>query len=94
MPPRLPDLIKRARRLALERDRLVQELAREWSAALKGQGFSPRDLDELWAGLTEEAVRRLQRSAAGADAAAIRRETHEVITRVKERVEALLAAGG
>jgi hypothetical protein len=50
--PRLPELIKRARRLAHERDRLVQELAREWSAALRGQGFSPRDLDELWAGLT------------------------------------------
>ncbi|HXJ83725.1 MAG TPA: hypothetical protein VMS64_34195 [Candidatus Methylomirabilis sp.] len=95
MPPRLPDLIKRARRLALERDRLVQELAREWSGALKGQGFSPRDLDELWAGLTEEAVRRLLRSAgASVDARAIRRETHEVITRVKERVEALLASGG
>jgi len=93
--PRLPELVKRARRLALERDRLVQELAREWSSALKGQGFSPRDLDELWAGLTEEAVRRLLRSTAGsADAAVIRREAHEVITRVKERVEALLAAGG
>ena len=95
MAPRLPELVKRARRLALERDRLVQELAREWSSALKGQGFSPRDLDELWAGLTEEAVRRLLRSTDGsADAAALRREAHEVITRVKERVEALLAAGG
>lgn len=95
MPPRLPELIRRARRLALERDRLVQELAREWSGALKGQGFSPRDLDELWAGLTEEAVRRLLRASPGnTDAAAIRREAHEVITRVKERVEALLAAGG
>jgi hypothetical protein len=95
MPPRLPELVKRARRLALERDRLVQEVAREWSNALRGQGFSPRDLEELWAGLTEEAVRRLLRSSAiGADAAAIRRETHEVITRVKERVEALLASGG
>jgi len=95
MPPRLPELVRRARRLALERDRLVQELAREWGGALKGQGFSPRDLDELWAGLTEEAVRRLLRSPAvgGADAVAIRREAHEVITRVKERVEALLAAG-
>ena len=91
MPPRLPELIKRARRLALERDRLVQELAREWSGALKGQGLSPKDLEELWAGLTEEAVRRLSRSPAGeAGAAAIRREAHEVITRVKERVEALL----
>jgi hypothetical protein len=95
VPPRLPELVKRARQLALERDRLVQEMAREWSSALRGQGFSPRDLEELWAGLTEEAVRRLLRSArSGADAAAIRRETHEVITRVKERVEALLASGG
>jgi pullulanase/glycogen debranching enzyme len=95
MPPRLPDLIKRARRLALERDRLVQELARDWSRALKGQGFSPRDLEELWAGLTEDAVRRFARGAAGeVGAAAIRHEAHEVITRVRERVEALLAAGG
>ena len=94
MAPRLPELIKRARRLALERDRLVQELARDWSTALKGQGFSPRDLEELWAGLTEEAVRRLLRSGGGVDAATVRREAHEVITRVKERVEALLASGG
>jgi len=95
VPPRLPELIKRARRLALERDRLVQELARDWSSALKGQGFSPRDLEELWAGLTEEAVRRLLRTGGGGvDAATVRREAHEVITRVKERVEALLASGG
>jgi hypothetical protein len=93
--PRLPELIKRARRLALERDRLVQELARDWSSALKGQGFSPRDLEELWAGLTEEAVRRLLRSGGGGvDAPTVRREANEVITRVKERVEALLASGG
>ena len=95
MPPRLPELIKRARRLALERDRLVHELAREWTAALRGQGFSPRDLDELWAGLTEEAVRRLAKGAtAGAGAEIIRREANEVIARVKERVESELAAGG
>ncbi len=95
MAPRLPELIKRARRLALERDRLVQELARDWSSALKGQGFSPRDLEELWAGLTEEAVRRLLRSGGGGvDAPTVRREANEVITRVKERVEALLASGG
>jgi len=95
VPPRLPELIKRARRLALERDRLVQELARDWSSALKGQGFSPRDLEELWAGLTEEAVRRLLRTGGGGvDAATVRREANEVITRVKERVEALLASGG
>ena len=63
MPPRLPELIKRARRLALDRDRLIQELARDWVAALKGRGFSPRDLEELWAGLTEEAVRRLAKQS-------------------------------
>jgi len=93
--PRLPELIKRARRLALERDRLVHELAREWTTALKGQGFSPRDLDELWAGLTEEAVRRLLKTAAGSvGVEALRREANEVIARVKERVETGLAAGG
>src|SRR3989304_115110 len=70
MAPRLPELIRRARRLALERDRLVHELAREWTTALKGQGFSPRDLDELWAGLTEEAVRRLLKTPAGRGGAA------------------------
>ncbi|HET8578344.1 MAG TPA: hypothetical protein VFO18_14705 [Methylomirabilota bacterium] len=95
MGARLPELIRRARRLARERDRLVQDLAREWSSALRGQGFSPRDLDELWAGLTEEAVRRLLRTTdlrAGSEA--IRREAGEVIARVKERVETELAAGG
>jgi len=95
MPPRLPGLIKRARRLALDRDRLIQELARDWIAALKGQGFSPRDLDELWAGLTEEAVRRLAKeSTRSTPAETLRREANEVIARVKERVEAELAAGG
>ena len=88
MPPRLPELIKRARRLALDRDRLIQELARDWVAALKGQGFSPRDLEELWAGLTEEAVRRLaKQSPQSAGAETIRREANEVIARVRERVE-------
>jgi len=95
MPPRLPELIKRARRLALDRDRLIQELARDWVAALKGQGFSPRDLEELWAGLTEEAVRRLLRHGPeGVSPEALRREANEVIARVKERVETGLAAGG
>ncbi len=92
---RLPELVRRARRLALERDQLVQELARDWVSALRGQGFSPKDLDELWAGLTEEAVRRLLKSELGAvGAEAIGREANEVIARVKERVETELAAGG
>jgi hypothetical protein len=95
MAPKLPDLVKRARRLATERDRLVQELAREWTTALRGQGFSPRDLEELWAGLTEEAVRRLlQTDTRAVGAEAIRHEAREVIARVRARVETELAPGG
>jgi hypothetical protein len=95
MAPRLPELVRRARRLAAERDRLVQELAREWTVALRGQGFSPRDLDELWAGLTEEAVKRLLRTDLGTTGSeVVRREANDVIARVKERVETELAAGG
>jgi hypothetical protein len=87
MAPRLPELVKRARRLATERDRLVQELAREWTKALRGQGFSARDLDELWAGLTEETVRRLlqtggpRRGRRGDPA----RSACEIIARVRAR---------
>lgn len=95
MPSRLAEMIKHARRLSAERDRLVHELAIEWTAALRGQGLSPHDLDELWAGLTEEAVRRLLRTdLATAGREAVRREAQEVIARVKDRVEARLAAGG
>jgi hypothetical protein len=95
MAPKLPELVKRARRLATERDRLVQELAREWTTALRGQGFSSRDLEELWAGLTEEAVRRLlQTDARHAGAEAIRHEAREVIARVRARVENELAPEG
>ena len=95
MAPRLPELIKRARRLAHERDRLVADLAREWSAALRGQGLTRRDLDELWAGLTEETVRRLlQTDARAAGGDAIRHEAREIIARVRARVESELAAGG
>jgi len=57
MAPRLADLVRKARRLASERDRLIDSLAEEWTRALRGQGLSPTDLDELWAGLTEDAVR-------------------------------------
>src|SRR2546427_4076864 len=58
VPPRLADLVRKARRLAAERDRLIEALAVEWARALKGQRLSAADLDELWAGLTEDAVRR------------------------------------
>ena len=95
MPPKLPELVKRARRLATERDRLVQELAREWTTALRGQGFSPRDLDELWAGLTEEAVRRLlQTDTRAAGAEAIRPLVIAGPPGVRARVETELAPGG
>lgn len=91
MAPRLADLVRKARRLAAERDRLIESLATEWSRALRGQDLSPADLDELWAGLTEDAVRRAgQAQGAKWTAQAWRRETQEVIARVRERVEAAL----
>ena len=89
MPPRLADLIRRARKLAAERDRLVESLAADWARALRGQGLSAHDLDELWAGLMEDAVRR-----GGADrrwtSQAWRAEAQEVIARVRAKVEAAL----
>jgi hypothetical protein len=90
---RVTALIERARTLALERDRAIEALAAEWVRTLRGQGFSPEDLEELWAGLTEEAVRRLSRASTGVDGA-VRREAALVIARVRQRVEAELAAGG
>ena len=48
MPSRLADLIRKARRLAAERDRLIEDLAGEWTHALRGQGLSPADLEELY----------------------------------------------
>lgn len=84
---RLPELLQRAKALSAERDRLVAELSAEWVEALRGQGFSAEDLDELWAGLTEEAVRRLQSSLQGRwPAEAIRKESAEVVSRVRARV--------
>ena len=89
MPPKLAELIRKARRLASERDKLIDELAREWIVALRGQGLSPTDLDELWAGLTEEAVRRLGRGSS-TPPQTLRIEASEVITKVREKVEASL----
>jgi len=92
VPSRLADLIRRARRLATERDRMVDALAAEWARALRGQRLSATDLDELWAGLTEEAVRRLGKSGK-VPAPALRLEAADVITKVRERVEATLGEG-
>lgn len=91
MPSRLADLIRRARRLAAERDRLVEALATEWTRALRGQRLTASDLDELWAGLTEEAVRRGGIAGEGRwTAHAWRAEAQEVVGRVRAKVEAAL----
>ena len=91
MPSRLADLIRKARRLAAERDRLIEDLAAEWTHALRGQGLSPTDLDELWAGLVEDAVRRGRQSGEGKWTAQVwRHETQEVVARVRQKVEAAL----
>jgi hypothetical protein len=91
VPSRLADLIRRARRLAAERDRMVDALATEWARALRGQRLSASDLDELWAGLTEEAVRRGSADGEGRwTAQAWRAEAQEVIARVRAKVEAAL----
>ena len=90
MAPRLADLVRKARRLASERDRLIDGLADEWAHALRGQGLSPADLEELWAALTEDAVRRGGRQTGPWSAQAWRREAQEVVARVREKVEAEL----
>src|SRR5206468_4108227 len=91
LPARLADLIRKARRLAAVRDRLIEDLAAEWTHALRGQGLSSTDLDELWAGLVEDAVRRGRQSGEGKwTAQAWRHEAQEVIARVREKVEAAL----
>lgn len=91
MAPRLADLVRKARRLAAERDRMIEALATEWIRALRGQRLTRADLDELWAGLTEDAVRRAGRNGDSAwSTHAWRREAQEVIGRLREKVEAAL----
>jgi hypothetical protein len=90
---RLADLIRKARRLAAERDRLIDSLAADWTRALRGQGLSAADLDELWAGLTEDAVRRGHSTEGKWTNHAWRVEAQEVIARVRAKVEAALGEG-
>lgn len=87
----LPELIERARRLTAERDRLEEDLARQWASALRGQSLSAEDLEELWAGLTEDAIRwLLKRGEAPWAPEMVRQEAAGVIRRVRERVERAL----
>ena len=91
MAPRLADLIRKARRLASDRDRLVEMLAADWARALRGQKLSATDLDELWGALTEEAIRRAGQTLDPKwTPQAVRQEAEEVISRVREKVEAAL----
>ena len=90
MPSRLADLVRRARRLSAERDRLIDAVATEWTRALRGQRLTPADLDELWAALTEDALRQRLPAESKWTSQAWRQETREVIARVREKVEASL----
>ena len=90
MPSRLADLVRRARRLSAERDRMIDTVAAEWARALRGQRLTATDLDELWAALTEDALRQTVPGDGKWTAQAWRQETREVIARVREKVEATL----
>ena len=90
MPSRLADLVRRARRLSAERDRMIDAVAAEWARALRGQRLTATDLDELWAALTEDALRQTVPGDGKWSAQAWRQEAREVIARVREKVEASL----
>jgi ketosteroid isomerase-like protein len=90
MASKLADLVRRARKLSTERDRMIEAVATEWARALRGQRLSANDLDELWAALTEDALRHAVPGDGKWSAQAWRQETGEVIARVREKVEATL----
>ena len=94
MAAKLAELIRRARRLAAERDRLIEAMAAEWTHALRGQQLSAADLEEFWAGLAEDAVRWGGSGKVGKwTGQAWRTEAQEVVARVREKVEAALHEG-
>ena len=94
MAAKLAELIRRARRLATERDRLIEAMAAEWTHALRGQQLSAADLEEFWAGLAEDAVRWGGSGKVGKwTGQAWRTEAQEVVARVREKVEAALHEG-
>ena len=90
MPSRLADLVRRARRLSADRDRMIDAVATEWARALRGQRLTATDLEELWAALTEDALRQTVPGDGKWSTQAWRQETREVIARVREKVEASL----
>ena len=90
MASRLADLIRRSRRLSAERDRLINGVATEWTRALRGQRLTEADLDELWAALTEDALRQAVPDDGRWSTQAWRQETRDVLARVREKVEAAL----
>ena len=91
MPSRLADLIRKRVASRPSGTASSRTLAGEWTHALRGQGLSPTDLEELWAGLVEDAVRRGRQTGEGKwTAQAWRHEAQEVVARVRQKVEAAL----
>jgi hypothetical protein len=90
MASRLSDLVRRARKLSAERDRMIDAVATEWTRALRGQQLTATDLDELWAALTEDALRQTIPGDGRWTAQAWREEARAVIAQVREKVEARL----
>ncbi|MBI4608090.1 MAG: hypothetical protein HY726_03675 [Candidatus Rokubacteria bacterium] len=91
----LAELVRHARELSAERDRLVEGIANRWAEAFWGQPLSPADREELWAALAEEAVRALLKERPRQWASeAVRQEASEIIARVRARVERLLSGAG
>jgi hypothetical protein len=84
-------MIRKARRLAAERDRMLDSLALELARALVGQQLTRSDLEELWAALTEEALRRAGQTLDQKwTAPAVRQEAEDVMGRLRQKVEAAL----